>query len=71
MSSRSTPTTDHDLTLPDVPRGCAWFDSSLDLLAGLKVRELDLADSRCGDAFLAGWLAWATAGGEAAQAVRA
>lgn len=45
----------------DVPRGCAWFDSSLDLQRGLRVRELDLADPRCGGAFLDGWLAWVMA----------
>lgn len=45
---------------PDIPRGCAWFDSSLDLNLGLRVRELDMADPRCGAAFLDGWLAWAT-----------
>jgi hypothetical protein len=52
-------------TPEDVPRGCAWFDSSLDLQQGLRVRELDAADPRCGgafvDAFLDGWLAWVMA----------
>jgi hypothetical protein len=52
-------------TPDDVPRGCAWFDSSLDLHHGLKVRELELADAACGEAFLSQWLAWATGGGRA------
>jgi hypothetical protein len=64
-----TPSAANPADPDDIPRGCAWFDSSLDLNRGLKVREIELADAACGDAFLAPWLAWATGGGRAGMIV--
>lgn len=47
-----------------LPR-CGWFDSSLDLRAGLLVQEHASADAVAGDLPLAAWLALHLAGGPA------
>jgi hypothetical protein len=58
----AAPAVDDEPVLP--PRACGWFDSSLDLNAGLRVRECALSDSALP---LGWWLRWQT-GPAAAEA---
>ena len=42
--------------------GCGWFDSSHDLLSGLRVREHDSPDAVAAELPLGTWLDWHMAG---------
>ncbi len=42
----------------DRPRGCGWFDSSYELLAGLSITEHDSPDRVANELALDVWLSW-------------